>query len=174
MLYYIQAVIRKKSTKENRMAGTLTSGKINASKKILNKKFAIVVAEWNEEITEALYEGACNSLLAHRVRKSNIVRKNVPGSFELTLGGLWMAEKKDIAAVICLGCVIQGDTPHFDYICKAVANGITEVNIKTRKPVIFGVLTTLTKQQAIDRAGGKLGNKGEEAALTAIKMLEFK
>lgn len=174
MLYYIQAVIRKKSTKENRMAGTLTSGKINASKKILNKKFAIVVAEWNEEITEALYEGACNSLLAHRVRKSNIVRKNVPGSFELTLGGLWMAEKKDIAAVICLGCVIQGDTPHFDYICEAVANGITEVNIKTRKPVIFGVLTTLTKQQAIDRAGGKLGNKGEEAALTAIKMLEFK
>lgn len=156
------------------MAGTLTSGKINASKKILNKKFAIVVAEWNEEITEALYEGACNSLLAHRVRKSNIVRKNVPGSFELTLGGLWMAEKKDIAAVICLGCVIQGDTPHFDYICEAVANGITEVNIKTRKPVIFGVLTTLTKQQAIDRAGGKLGNKGEEAALTAIKMLEFK
>lgn len=156
------------------MAGTLTSGKINASKKILNKKFAIVVAEWNEEITEALYEGARNSLLAHRVRKSNIVRKNVPGSFELTLGGLWMAEKKDIAAVICLGCVIQGDTPHFDYICKAVANGITEVNIKTRKPVIFGVLTTLTKQQAIDRAGGKLGNKGEEAALTAIKMLEFK
>lgn len=155
------------------MAGTLTSGKIKTSKKLSNKKFAIVVAEWNDEITEALYEGTRNSLLAHGVKKSNIIRKNVPGSFELTLGGLWMAEKKNIDAVICLGCVIQGDTPHFDYICQAVAYGITEVNIQTRKPVIFGVLTTLNKQQAMDRAGGKLGNKGEEAALTAIKMLEF-
>jgi 6,7-dimethyl-8-ribityllumazine synthase len=156
------------------MAGSLTSGKIKTLINLSKKKFAIVVAEWNEEITEALYEGARNSLLAHGVKKSNIVRKNVPGSFELTLGGLWMAEKKEIAAVICLGCVIQGDTPHFDYICQAVANGITEVNIKTRKPVIFGVLTTLNQQQAIDRAGGKLGNKGEEAALTAIKMLGFR
>lgn len=155
------------------MAGTLTSGKIKTSKKLLNKKFAIVVAEWNEDVTEALYEGARNSLLAHGVKPKNIIRKTVPGSFELTLGGLWMAEKKDIAAVLCLGCVIQGDTPHFDYICQAVANGITEVNIKTKKPVIFGVITTLNKQQAIDRAGGKLGNKGEEAALTALKMLEF-
>jgi 6,7-dimethyl-8-ribityllumazine synthase len=156
------------------MAGTLKSGKVKTSANLAKKRFAIVVAEWNDEITEALYEGARNSLLAHGVKKSNIIRKTVPGSFELTLGGLWMAEKKDIAAVICLGCVIQGDTPHFDYICRAVANGITEVNIKTKKPVIFGVLTTLTKQQAIDRAGGKLGNKGEEAALTAIKMLQFK
>ena len=154
------------------MAGTLKTGKVKSTK-IANKKFAIVVAEWNEDITGALYEGAVASLLAHGVKRKNIIRKNVPGSFELTLGGLWMAEKKDVAAVICLGCVIQGDTPHFDYICQAVANGITEVNIKTKKPVIFGVLTTLTKQQAIDRAGGKLGNKGEEAALTAIQMLNF-
>jgi 6,7-dimethyl-8-ribityllumazine synthase len=95
------------------MAGILTSGKIKTSKKISNKKFAILVAEWNEEITEALYEGARNSLLAHGVKKSNIIRKNVPGSFELTLGGLWMAEKKDIAAVICLGCVIQGEHTSF-------------------------------------------------------------
>jgi len=138
-----------------------------------NKKFAVVVAEWNEDVTEALYEGAVASLLAHGVKKQNIIRKNVPGSFELTLGSLWMAEKKEIAAVICLGCVIQGDTPHFDYICQAVANGITEVNIKAKKPVIFGVLTTLNKQQALERAGGKLGNKGEEAALTAITMLNF-
>ncbi len=153
------------------MAGVLKSGKVKTTVKLSTKKFAIVVAEWNEEITEALYEGAYNSLLAHGVKKQNIIRKTVPGSFELTLGGLWMAEKKDIAAVICLGCVIQGDTPHFDYICQAVANGITEVNIKTKKPVIFGVLTTLNQQQAIDRAGGKFGNKGEEAAITAIKML---
>lgn len=153
------------------MAGILKSGRTKSSINLSKKKFAIVVAEWNEEITEALYEGARNSLLEHGVKKQNIIRKNVPGSFELTLGSLWMAEKKDIAAVICLGCVIQGETPHFDYICQAVANGITEINIKTKKPVIFGVLTTLTKQQALERAGGKFGNKGEEAALTAIKMV---
>lgn len=154
------------------MAGSLKSGKVK-SNNLSKKKFAIVVAEWNEDVTEALYESAHASLLAHGVKKQNIIRKNVPGSFELCLGGLWMAEKKDIAAVICLGCVIQGDTPHFDYICQAVATGITEVNIKTRKPVIFGVLTTLNKVQALERAGGKLGNKGEEAALSAIKMLNF-
>ncbi len=154
------------------MAGILKSvsgkSKINISK----KKFAIVVAEWNEEITEALYEGAYHALLSLGAKKSNIIRKNVPGTFELTLGSLQMADKKDIDAVISLGCVIQGDTPHFDYICQAVAYGITEVNIKTKKPVIFGVLTTLNKKQAEERAGGKLGNKGEEAAVTAVKMLE--
>jgi 6,7-dimethyl-8-ribityllumazine synthase len=154
------------------MAGSLKSGRVKSGN-LAKKKLAIVVAEWNEDVTEALYEGAVASLTAHGVKKQNIIRKNVPGSFELTLGALWMAEKKDIAAVICLGCVIQGDTPHFDYICQAVANGITEVNIKTKKPVIFGVLTTLDKNQALERAGGKHGNKGEEAALTAIGMLNF-
>ncbi|MBT1696503.1 6,7-dimethyl-8-ribityllumazine synthase [Fulvivirgaceae bacterium PWU4] len=155
------------------MAGPLTSGKVKSKIDLSKKKFAIVVAEWNEEITEALYEGAVAGLTGNGVKKSNIVRKNVPGSFELSLGGLWMAEEKKIDAVICLGCVIQGDTPHFDYICQAVAYGVTEAGLKTRKPVIFGVLTTLNKQQALDRAGGKLGNKGEEAAITAIKMLDF-
>lgn len=155
------------------MAGPLTSGKVKSKIDLSKKKFAIVVAEWNEEITEALYEGAVAGLTGNGVKKSNIIRKNVPGSFELSLGGLWMAEEKKIDAVICLGCVIQGDTPHFDYICQAVAYGVTEAGLKTRKPVIFGVLTTLNKQQALDRAGGKLGNKGEEAAITAIKMLDF-
>jgi 6,7-dimethyl-8-ribityllumazine synthase len=154
------------------MAGSLKSGKVKSTN-LAKKKFAIVVAEWNEDVTGALYEGAVASLLAHGVKRQNIIRKDVPGSFELTLGALWMAEKKDIAAVICLGCVIQGDTPHFDYICQAVANGITDVNVKTKKPVIFGVLTTLDKKQALERAGGKHGNKGEEAALTAIGMLNF-
>jgi 6,7-dimethyl-8-ribityllumazine synthase len=84
-----------------------------------------------------------------------------------------MADKKDIDAVICLGCVIQGETPHFDYICQAVAYGLTEVNLKSKKPIIFGVLTTLNQKQALERAGGKYGNKGEEAALTALKMLDF-
>jgi len=155
------------------MAGILKSVSGKSDFNISKKKFAIVVAEWNEEITEALYEGAYQGLLSLGAKKSNIVRKNVPGTFELTLGSLWMADKKEIDAVISLGCVIQGDTPHFDYICQAVAYGITEANIKTKKPVIFGVLTVLNKKQAEERAGGKLGNKGEEAAVTAVKMLEL-
>jgi 6,7-dimethyl-8-ribityllumazine synthase len=155
------------------MAGPLKSGKVKTGVSLSSKKFAIVVAEWNEEITEALYEGAMEGLLNNGVKKTNIIRKNVPGTFELSLGALWMAEKKQIDAVICLGCVIQGETPHFDYICQAVSYGITEASLKTKKPVIFGVLTTLNNKQALERAGGKYGNKGEEAALTALKMLAF-
>jgi len=155
------------------MAGPLKSGKVKSSINLSKVKVAIVVAEWNEEITGAMYDGAVSSLIKNGVKKENIIRKNVPGSFELTLGALWMAEEKSMSAVICLGCVIQGETPHFDYICQAVAYGITEVGLKTKKPVIFGVLTTLNKQQALDRAGGKHGNKGEEAALTALQMLNF-
>ena len=155
------------------MAGPLRSRRVKTSTQVSRKRFAIIVAEWNEEITEALYAAAVESLIAGGIKKSNIIRKAVPGSFELPLGALWMAERKDIDAVICLGCVIQGDTPHFDYICQAVAYGITEVGLKTKKPVVFGVLTTLDKQQALDRAGGKYGNKGEEAAATALEMLAF-
>jgi 6,7-dimethyl-8-ribityllumazine synthase len=155
------------------MAGPLKSGKVKSKLNLTKKKVAIVVAEWNEEITEALYEGAVAGLTSNGVRKENIIRKNVPGSFELSLGGLWMAQEKGVDAVICLGCVIQGETPHFDYICQAVAYGVTEAGMKTGKPVIFGVLTTLDKKQALERAGGKYGNKGEEAALTAIKMMDF-
>lgn len=155
------------------MTGILKSVSGKSKINLTKKKFVIVVAEWNEDITEALYEGAYRGLITFGVKKANIIRKNVPGTFELTLGALWAAEKKEIDAVIVLGCVIQGDTPHFDYICQGVAYGITEVNLKTRKPVIFGVLTTLNKKQAEERAGGKLGNKGEEAAITAVRMLEF-
>ncbi|MFM7430565.1 MAG: 6,7-dimethyl-8-ribityllumazine synthase [Flammeovirgaceae bacterium] len=156
------------------MAGSLKSVSKKSSLNLANKKFTIVVAEWNEEITEPLFQGAYEALLKLGARKSNIIRKNVPGSFELPLAAQWEAEKKDIAAVICLGCVIQGDTPHFDYVCQGVSYGIMKVNLKTNKPVAFGVLTTLTKKQAMERAGGKLGNKGEEAALTVVKMLEIK
>jgi 6,7-dimethyl-8-ribityllumazine synthase len=155
------------------MAGPLKSGKVKSKANLGKKKFAIVVAEWNEEITTALYDGAYSSLIANGVKKNHITHKTVPGTFELTLGAQWMADKKDIDAVICLGCVIQGETPHFDYICQAVAHGITEVNLKSKKPIIFGVLTVLDKAQALARAGGKYGNKGEEAALTAISMLNF-
>ena len=140
---------------------------------VSDKTFGIVVAEWNSEITEALYEGAVETLLQHGVKKDHIVRKSVPGSYELTLGAQWLAKDPAIDAVICLGCVIQGETPHFDYICQAVAQGITNVALKFDKPVIFGVLTTLNMQQALDRAGGKHGNKGDEASSTAIKMLGF-
>ena len=155
------------------MAGTLkyVSGKSKIN--LTTKKFAIVVAEWNEDITEALFQGAHDALLKLGVKRENIIRKNVPGSFELPLGAQWMVDQKEVAAVIALGCVIQGDTPHFDYICQAVANGIMKVNLKANKPVAFGVITTLNRKQALERAGGKLGNKGEEAALTVIKMLEF-
>lgn len=155
------------------MAGILRSGTVKNRINFSSKKIAVVVAQWNEEITSALYEGAVASLLSAGVKKNHIIRKAVPGSFELPLGALWMAEKKDIHAVICLGCVIQGDTPHFDYICQAVSYGITDVGLKTRKPVVFGVLTTLTRKQALERAGGKFGNKGEEAAITALEMLAF-
>jgi 6,7-dimethyl-8-ribityllumazine synthase len=140
---------------------------------VADKRFAIVVAEWNAEVTEALYNGAYQTLLKEGAKTENIVRKNVPGSFELTLGAQWTASRNDIDAVICLGCVIQGETRHFDFICNAVAHGLTDVALKFNKPVIFGVLTPNSQEQALDRAGGKHGNKGDEAAITAIKMLGF-
>ena len=140
---------------------------------ISTKKFAIVVSEWNEDVTESLYNGAVETLLNHGAQKANIYRRDVPGSFELSIGAQWVAQLDEIDAVICLGCVIQGETRHFDFICDAVAHGITNVSLKYDKPVIFGVLTPNTQQQALDRAGGKHGNKGDEAAITAIKMLGF-
>ena len=124
-------------------------------------------------MTEALFSGAYQTLIQHGAQKKNIIRKNVPGSFELSLAAQWLAQEELIDAVICLGCVIQGETKHFDFICDAVAHGITNVSLKYNKPVIFGVLTPNTQQQALDRAGGKHGNKGDEAAITAIKMLGF-
>ena len=138
---------------------------------IEKKKFAIVVSEWNTQITEALYDGAIQTLIAAKVPKENITRVDVPGSFELSLGAQKMAQNDEYDAVICLGCVIQGETKHFDFICDAVAQGITQVSLKYDKPVIFGVLTTNDMKQALDRAGGKHGNKGDEAAITAVKML---
>ena len=137
-------------------------------------RFAIVVSEWNTEITEALYNGAKDTLLKFGSSEENVVRRNVPGSFELTLGAQLMAERKEFDAVICIGVVIQGETKHFDFICDAVGHGITNLNIKYNLPVIFGVLTPNTMQQALDRAGGKHGNKGDEAAITAIKMAALK
>ncbi len=140
---------------------------------ITHKTFGIIVSEWNDDVTEALYEGTYGTLIKQGATGENIIRKSVPGSFELSLGAQFMAREKSIDAVICLGCVIQGETRHFEFICQSVAQGIKDVSLKYDKPVIFGVLTTDTKQQALDRAGGKHGNKGDEAAITAIKMLGF-
>jgi 6,7-dimethyl-8-ribityllumazine synthase len=133
-------------------------------------RFGIVVSDWNNEITWSLLDGAVKTLKKHGVSDEEIVIKHVPGSFELTLGAQFLAEYDDLDGVICLGCVIQGETPHFDYICQGVTQGITQLNMEYNIPFIFGVLTTLNQQQAIDRAGGKHGNKGDEAAITAIRM----
>lgn len=138
---------------------------------ISQRRFAILVSEWNSEVTEALFDGAYQTLLQHGAKAEHIIRGNVPGSYELSLGAMWFAQRDDIDAVIAIGCVIQGETKHNDYINHAVAQGLTNVSLKTSKPVIFGVLTPNTQQQALDRAGGIHGNKGDEAAITAIKML---
>src|SRR5512133_1767994 len=134
------------------------------------RRFGIVVSDWNIEITGALLSGAIKTLTLHGVKADNIVVKHVPGTFELTLGGQWLAEYDDLDGVICLGCVIQGETPHFTYICQGVTQGITQLNLDYNIPFVFGVLTTLTREQALERAGGILGNKGDEAAVTAIRM----
>ena len=136
-------------------------------------KFGVVVAEWNENITEGLFKGARDALLECDCEESNIIRKNVPGSFELPLAAQFFFESTDVDAVICLGSVIQGETKHFDYVCQGTSLGIKDVSLKYNKPVIFGVLTDNTMQQAIDRSGGKHGNKGTEAAISAIKMVNL-
>ena len=137
-----------------------------------NAKIGIVVSEWNEAVTGSLLSGALKVLAEAGIPDSHIRTVNVPGSFELILGSQKLAQIEDIDAVISIGCVIQGETRHFDFICQAVATGISDVNLKFDKPVIFGVLTTDNQQQDLDRAGGKHGNKGEEAAYTAVRMIE--
>ena len=136
-------------------------------------RFGIVVSEWNFEITGKLLEGAVNTLKKHGVSEEDIIVKTVPGSFELTFAANQMTEYEEVDAVIVLGCVIKGETPHFDYVCMGVTQGITELNANGSIPVIFGLLTTNTLEQAQDRSGGKLGNKGDECAITAIKMIDF-
>jgi 6,7-dimethyl-8-ribityllumazine synthase len=137
-------------------------------------KFGVVVADWNSEITYSLLDGAVNTLVKHGAHKNNIKIIHVPGSFELTLGAKIVGEKGGVDSVICIGCVIQGETRHFDFICQSITQGITRLNIDLGIPVIFGVLTTDDLMQAKDRAGGKLGNKGDEAAVTAIIMTALK
>ena len=138
-------------------------------------RIGVVVAEWNSEITFALRDAAIQTAREHGVADSDIIVRHVPGSFELTAGTQMMADYvPNLDAIISIGCVIRGETPHFDYICQAVAAGLTQITLKYNIPIIFGVLTTNNHQQALDRAGGKHGNKGVEAAVTAIKMAAMK
>lgn len=138
-----------------------------------NMCFGIVVSEWNSEITGALLEGAVTTLEKHGTLPENIHVKTVPGSFELIYGAHQMCLNGGYDAVIILGCVIRGETPHFDYICEGVTYGIARLNAKSEIPVIYGLLTTNTLQQAQERSGGRLGNKGDECAVVAIKMAKF-
>ena len=136
-------------------------------------RFGIVVSEWNDSITEGLFQGAYDALIENGALPHNIIRWNVPGSFELIYGSKKMQQQL-VNAVIAIGSVIQGETKHFDFVCEGVAQGIKDLNVLHETPVIFCVLTDNTMQQAIDRSGGKHGNKGTEAAIAAIKMAELR
>ncbi|NJB72273.1 6,7-dimethyl-8-ribityllumazine synthase [Saonia flava] len=133
-------------------------------------RFGIVVSEWNAKITQGLYDGAMAALLDCGAREENIIKWNVPGSFELIYGSKKMIADLEVDAVIAIGSVIQGETKHFDFVCSATAQGIKDLNVLQNVPVIFCVLTDNTMQQAVDRSGGIHGNKGAEAAIAAIKM----
>ena len=151
----------------------LSSYNINEIPDAGSFRFGIVVSEWNNDITGRLLEGAVDTLTKNRVKEDNIFTYAVPGTFELTLGAQLIAENVFVDAIIAIGCVIQGETPHFNYICQGVTQGLTDLNIKYNIPVVFGVLTTNNLKQAQERAGGKHGNKGDEAAITAIKMIHL-
>ncbi|WP_315536217.1 6,7-dimethyl-8-ribityllumazine synthase [Prevotella koreensis] len=138
-----------------------------------NMCFGIVVSEWNPEITGALLNGAVGTLEKHGALPENIHIKTVPGSFELVYGAHQMTLNDGYDAIIILGSVIRGETPHFDYICQGVTQGIAQLNATSQIPVIYGLLTTNDLRQAQDRSGGRLGNKGNECAVVAIKMAKF-
>lgn len=136
-------------------------------------RFGIVVTEWNAPITSKLLAGAVDTLKAHGVGETNITVKHVPGSFELVYGCAQLAKFGLVDAIIAIGCVIRGDTPHFDYICQGTTQGLSELNANGSIPVIYGLLTVNSAEQAEERAGGRLGNKGAEFAVTAIKMVDY-
>ena len=135
------------------------------------KRIGIVTSEWNREVTQALLDGCVETLKAHGVREEQLCSLSVPGSFELPYAAQQLIQRDGMDAVICLGCIIQGETRHFEFIAQATAQGIMRVSLDNNTPVIFGVLTTNDMAQALDRAGGKHGNKGVEAAYTCLNML---
>lgn len=137
-------------------------------------RFAIVVSEWNNRITGALLQGAVKTLMANGAQEKHIQVMTVPGSFELIYGSAQFVKSGTVDAVIAIGCVIRGDTPHFDYICQGTTQGLAALNTTYDVPVIYGLLTCNNTEQAEDRCGGMLGNKGDECAVTAIKMVDFR
>ncbi len=137
-------------------------------------KFGIVVSEWNSKITGALLQGAVETLRRHGAKEEDIQVLTVPGSFELIFGSSQFVRKGQVDAVIAIGCVIRGDTPHFDYICQGATQGLADLNISADIPVIYGLLTCNSMEQAENRCGGILGNKGDECAVTAIKMVDYR
>ncbi len=137
-------------------------------------QFGIVVAEWNEKITHALYEGCYETLVKHGALEDRIKTIQVPGSFELPIGAKLLAANGKYDAIICIGCVIKGETSHNEYINHAVASGLTNLSVLSSIPCVFGVLTPDDEQQALERAGGQHGNKGVEAAVTAIRLASLK
>lgn len=149
----------------------LSSFDLNTIEKDEEARIGIVVSDWNTTVTGSLLDGAVKTLQKLGVKEENIVVEHVPGSFELTFGAKIMAEVSDVDAIIVLGCVIQGETPHFTFVCQSVTQGITELNLQFDIPFIFGLLTTNTLEQAKARSGGRHGNKGDEAAVTAMKMV---
>ena len=134
------------------------------------QRYAIVVSDWNNEITYAMAQGALDTFVKNGVAEDNIAILHVPGAVELTYGAARIMKEERVDAIIVIGCVIKGDTPHFDYVCQSVTQGVASLNAQGKVPVIFSVLTVNDKQQALDRCGGKLGNKGVEGAYTAIRM----
>lgn len=144
-------------------AGAIPSGE--------GKRIGIVVSAWNSTVTGALLRGAVDTLAKFGVNKDDIIVEHVPGSFELTYGAKKLIEKANVDSVIVIGCVIQGETPHFTFVCNSVTQGVTDLNLQHDVPVIFGLLTTNTLDQAKARSGGRHGNKGDEAAITALKMM---
>ena len=136
-------------------------------------RIGLVVSEWNNHITDKLLEGAIETLKENGVKENNILVQRVPGSYELVFGSAQLSKSGLVDGIISIGCVVRGDTPHFDYICEGTTQGLTQLNVTGQIPVIFGLITVNTMEQAEERAGGKLGNKGSEFAITAIKMIDF-
>ena len=162
--YSEKGIITKKELKKH----IFPHGKLGST------KIGIVVSEWNEQVTSNLATGAVNTLKKYGFDDNDIILQTVPGSFELPLAAKYMIINYGVEAVICLGCVIQGETKHFDFVCQGVTQGIMQLNLSSEKPIAFGLLTTNNLQQALERAGGRLGNKGDEAAVAVLKMLNLK
>jgi 6,7-dimethyl-8-ribityllumazine synthase len=151
----------------------LSSYDVSAVPRITNKKVAVITSEWNYEITSRMKIGCIDTLMKHGFSSEDIIQQSVEGSFELPLMAKVVIKQYNVDAVICIGCIIQGETKHFDFIAQATANGVMQVGLDCEKPVIFGVITANNMQQAIDRSGGIHGNKGVEAAITCLKLLAF-